>query len=53
MKKIYPIALALSFFCFTIHSAKSQHTFEEKKKTNVGVDASSLNAAKITRSKSS
>jgi Zn-dependent metalloprotease len=53
MKKIYPVALALSFFCFTIYSAKSQHTFEEKKKTNVGVDVSSLNAKKITRSKSS
>ena len=53
MKKIYPAALALSFFCLTINSAKSQHTFEEKEKSNVAVDVSSLKATKITRAKNS
>jgi Zn-dependent metalloprotease len=51
MKKIYQFALALSLICSTIHSASSQHTFADKKKSNVSVDVSSLNARKISRPK--
>ncbi len=53
MKKIYPVALALSFFFLIINSAISQHTFDEKRKSKVAVDVSSLNARKISRPKNS
>ena len=53
MKKIYQFALALSLICPTINSASGQHTFDDKKKSNVPVDASAIKARKIVRPQTS